>query len=239
MAKNNDKPSTHAPKMTLEGMVTRSFLFSPRDIAALRSRLPVHLVQSATVFELITAAVWRCRTVALEYTPNEKVYVLIITNARGRWKRNPPIPLGFYGNAHFITVAKATVGDLCRSTMADAVEFVREAKFRVTEEYVKSVLDLIARGESYAEVERSRAFVVSDITRCGDDSLDLGWAKRFAGGSPMAGDVATRLSSVYARCIDANGEECVMVPTVLPDLAMGRFASQIAAVTKELTWSSL
>jgi hypothetical protein len=225
--------------MTLEGMVARSFLFGPRDIAALRRRIPTRLAQSATVFDLITAAVWRCRTVALERTSDEKVCVLLVTNARGRWKRNPSLPPGFYGNALFNMVAEATVSELCRGPLADAVELVREAKFRVTDEYVQSVLDLIARGKRYVEVELSRTLLVSDITRCGDDSLDLGWAKRVAGGAPMAGDVITRLTSSYTSCKDANGEECVVVPIVLPEPVMGRFASQIAIVTKDLARSSL
>jgi hypothetical protein len=218
--------------MTLEGMVTRSFLFGPREIAALRSAVPARLARSATVFELITAAVWRCRTVALEHGPDERVCVAFVTNARGSWKRNPPLPPGYYGNALFNTVAEAAAGELCGGPLADAVELVREAKLSVTDERVRSVLDIIARGQRYMEVALSRTFMVSDITRCGDRSLDLGWAARVGGGAPMAGDIITRLASSYMGCKNANGEDCVMVPMVLPEPAMARFTIQIAAVTK-------
>ncbi|KAM0882510.1 hypothetical protein ACQ4PT_032217 [Festuca glaucescens] len=201
------------------------------QIAALRSSLPARLSQSTTVFELITAALWRCRTAALEHTPDDRVCVLFVTNARGSWKRDPPLPPGFYGNALISTIAEATAGELGGRPLADAVDLVHEAKFRVTDEYVRSVLDLLARGERYVDVGLNTTFFVSDITRCGDDSMDLGWAER-VGGSSMAGDIYTRLSSLYMSCKNSKGEECVLVPMVLPEPVMERFASLIAAVTK-------
>ncbi|XP_047065159.1 acyl transferase 1-like [Lolium rigidum] len=232
-------PPAHAQLITLEGMVTRSFLFGSREIAALRGALPKRLARSATLFELITAVLWRCRTAALEYVPDERVFVAFVTNARGSWKRNPPLPAGFYGNALFGTVAEAAAGELCGGSLADAVELVREAKLRVTDEHVRSVLDIMARGKRELEVAMNRTFILSDITRCGDASLDLGWAERVGGGVPMAGDIITRLSSVYMSCKDANDEERIMVPMVLPEHAMGIFASQLAVATKELARSSL
>ncbi|KAM0833657.1 hypothetical protein ACQ4PT_064128 [Festuca glaucescens] len=224
------RPPTQA---SLKGMVTRSFLFGPREIAALRGGVPARLAQSATVFDLITGTLWRCRTAALEHPPDEHVCVAFVSNARGRWKCDPPLPPGFYGNALFSTVAEATAGELCGGSLADAVELVREAKFRVTDEYVRSALDIMARGERYMKVALNRTLPMSDITRCGDDSLDLGWAERIAGGVAMAGDIINRLASVYTSCKDANGEDCIMVPMVLPEEAMGRFESHIVAALHE------
>ncbi|KAM0863918.1 hypothetical protein ACQ4PT_044280 [Festuca glaucescens] len=220
-------------------MVTRSFFFGQREIAALRSSLPARLSQSTTVFELITAALWRCRMAALEHAADERVFVLFVTNARGSWKRDPPLPPGFYGKALISTIAEADAGELCGRPLADAVDLVHKAKFRVTDEYVRSVLDLLARGQRYVDVGLNTTFFVSDITRCGDDSMDLGWAERVGGGGSMAGDIYTRLSSLYMSCKNAKGEKCVLVPMVLPEQAMGRFASLIDEVTKAPTWSSL
>ncbi|KAM0908810.1 hypothetical protein ACQ4PT_015209 [Festuca glaucescens] len=227
---NDGKPLL--TQASLEGMVTRSFLFGKREIAALRSGVPARLAQSATVFDIITGTLWRCRTAALEHPPDEQVCVVFVSNARGRWKRDPPLPPGFYGNALFSTVAEATAGELCGGSLADAVELVRKAKFRVTDEYVRSALDIMARGGLYMKVALNRTLLMSDITHCGDDSLDLGWAERIGGGIAMAGDI-NRLSSVYTCCKDANGEDCIMVPMVLPEEAMGRFESHIVATLQE------
>uniref|UniRef100_A0ACD5TT58 Uncharacterized protein n=1 Tax=Avena sativa TaxID=4498 RepID=A0ACD5TT58_AVESA len=179
-------PST---PLGLDEMVIRPFLFCPRAIAALRSSIPARLGQSSTAFELITGAAWRCRVAALEQGPGEQVHVMFTANARGRWKRDRPLPPGFYGNALFIMTAQATAGEL---SLTRAVELVREAKLRVmTDEHVRSVLDLVARGNGeFRGVDLDQldsTFMVSDITRCGDDSLDLGWAERVGGGVPMTG----------------------------------------------------
>jgi hypothetical protein len=239
-AHNNAKSSpAETPPMILEEMVTRTFLFGPREVAALRVSLPARLARSATVFELITAAVWRCRTAALEHAPDERVCVVFLTNARGSWKRDPPLPPGFYGNAVFTVIAEAVVGKLCGGPLTYAVELVHEAKIRMTDEYVRSVLDVLARGERYVNVALDKAFIATDVSRSGNHLMDLGWAERVGGGGSMAGDIVNRLTSAYMSCKNAKGEECVMVPISLPELAMERFASQLTAVTKELARSSL
>ncbi|KAM0923889.1 hypothetical protein ACQ4PT_005226 [Festuca glaucescens] len=232
-------PPAQTPLMILEEMVTRTFLFGPREIAALRASLPARLAQSATVFELITAAVWRCRTAALEHAPDERVFVLFFTNARGSWKRDPPLPAGFYGNAVFNTTAEAAVGKLCGGPLTYAVQLVHEAKIRMTDEYVRSMLAVLARGERYVNVALDKTFIVTDVSRSGNNLMDLGWAERVGGGGSMAGDIVNRLASAYMSCKNANGEECVMMPISLPELAMERFASQLTAVTKDLARSSL
>ncbi|KAE8775551.1 transferase family expressed [Hordeum vulgare] len=230
--------STPAPPPPLdeEEMVTRSFLFGPREVAVLRSGVQARLGRSSTVFELITAAVWRCRAAALEHASHDRVSVWFLSNARGSWKRDPPLPPGFYGNAPFIARAEAAAGELqCGGGLARAVELVHEAKLRVTDEHVRSVLDLMARGEYRVDPDLDRTFLVSDITRCGDDSLNLGcWAERVGGGTPGLGPdhgFARSPPSLFMSYKDANGDVCVVVPMCLPETVMARFASQIAALT--------
>ncbi|KAM3215633.1 hypothetical protein ACQJBY_067583 [Aegilops geniculata] len=67
-----------------EEMVVRFFLFGPEDIAALRSHhTPAHLSPPATSFELLTAVMWRCRTVALGYEHHQRVGLMFSMNVRG------------------------------------------------------------------------------------------------------------------------------------------------------------
>jgi hypothetical protein len=221
-------------------MVTKSFLFGPAEIAALRRGLPGRLARSSTVFELITAAVWRCRVAALEYAPDKRVRVTLAKNARGSWKREPRLPPGFYGNAVMGTTAEASAGELCRGSLVRAVELVREAKLKLTDERLREVLDLLARNEYAGANLFDGGFAVSDMSRCGNASLELGsWAERIGGGTPGAGGVIATLSSIYMSCKDSNGDECVAVPMCLPELPMRRFMSQIAAVTKVIANSSM
>ncbi|KAA8527999.1 hypothetical protein F0562_035132 [Nyssa sinensis] len=47
-------------------MVQRSFFFGPKEIRAIRKHLPQHLRTSSSTFEVLTACLWRCRTIALQ-----------------------------------------------------------------------------------------------------------------------------------------------------------------------------
>ncbi|CAH9054390.1 unnamed protein product, partial [Cuscuta epithymum] len=84
-------------------MVQRSFFFGPTELAALRRLLPIHLSNSST-FEILTACLWRCRTVAFRPDPEAEVRMLCIVNARSRFS-DPPLPEGYYGNTLAFPVA--------------------------------------------------------------------------------------------------------------------------------------
>ncbi|KAG8095593.1 hypothetical protein GUJ93_ZPchr0012g20615 [Zizania palustris] len=160
--------------LTDHDMVGKYFFFGPREIASLRSHARLHQgSSSSTVFELITAAMWKCRTVALGHAPDRKASLLITMNARGRWKCDPPLPQGFYGNGFVYLVVETMASELCSSPSLDhAVELVQKAKLDMTEEFTKSMVDLIALhgGPPYVP---GWTFVVSDITRIGVDCSGL------------------------------------------------------------------
>ncbi|CAM0870810.1 unnamed protein product [Alopecurus aequalis] len=211
-------------------LVARFFIFGPKEIAALRTAVP-----AGTVFELITAAVWQCRATALQYPPHQRVRLFFVVNGRGAWKRDPPLPPGFYGNAGFLSTAEAGAAELCGAPLERAVGLVREAKLRFTDEYLRSYLDMIARPNDIQVVRKHwTSFYVSDVTRVVDHSLDIGsWAERVGGSLALVvgKHVSMTIPSFFTSCKDTNGEQCVLVPMCLPVLAMGRFASQIAALT--------
>ncbi|TVT96907.1 hypothetical protein EJB05_57873 [Eragrostis curvula] len=54
-------------------MIGQYFFFGPAEISAIRSSVPESLAKRSTVFELLAAVTWRCRTTALGYEPNKLV----------------------------------------------------------------------------------------------------------------------------------------------------------------------
>ena len=80
--------------MTMDenNLVHRSFFFGPKEIRALRNRLPASLGACST-FEVLTAYVWRCRTIAFAVDPDEVVRISCLTNMRG--KRGFDLPPGY------------------------------------------------------------------------------------------------------------------------------------------------
>uniref|UniRef100_A0A0D9WXB4 Uncharacterized protein n=1 Tax=Leersia perrieri TaxID=77586 RepID=A0A0D9WXB4_9ORYZ len=202
-----------------EDMVSRHFLFGQREVAALRSLLPEHLGGSSTSrFELLTAVSWRCRMAALGYGATDMVRLFFIRNARCLGIVQP----GYYGNALMYSVLETTAAELCsEGGFARAVELVRQARGKVTAEYMLSAVDLLSlmRGRV---LTFERGYIVSDMTKLGEDKFDFGWAKRVGGGFGLHVP-----ASFHMKCNGTNGEQLVAVSMLLPRFAMDKFAGEL------------
>lgn len=208
----------------LDDMVHRSFFFGPNEVAAIRKSIPHHLNKCSN-FEIITAYLWRCRTMALRPDSKEEVRIICIVNACAKF--SPPLPRGYYGNAFAFPVAVTTAGTLCGSPLEYALELVKKAKGDVTEEYMRSLADLmVIKGRPHFTVVRS--YLVSDVTRAGFGEVDFGWGKAVYGG-PAKGGVGAipGVASFYIPFKNAKGEEGLVIPVCLPGEAMERFVEEL------------
>ncbi|KAJ9185656.1 hypothetical protein P3X46_005258 [Hevea brasiliensis] len=197
----------------------RSFFFLRNQISVLRRRYaPPHLGHCSS-FEILAACLWRCRTIALQPNPDEEMRIICIVNARNSF--NPPMPKGYYGNCIAYSVAKARAGDLSRNPIGYAVELVRKAKENVTEEYMRSVADLmVLKGRPRYTMVNS--FLVSGVARVRFDEVDFGWGRAVYGG-PAKGYVA----SFHIASRNEKGEDGIVVTLCLPNLAMERFVKEL------------
>lgn len=212
-------------------MASQYFFFGTVDVSALRSHLPEDLAASCTRFELLTAAIWRCRTAAWGHDAGKRTRLSILENARRRWDHI--IPRGYYGNAIVYHVVDITAGELCERPLGHAVELIREAKKDATEEHLRSTVDFMASARGLMTpdgkpkvVYDEEAYSVSDWTRLGEDGVDLGWAERVGGGVAMPLSIV----SFNGTCRNSNGEESVVVSMWLPQGVMDRFEKEIAAL---------
>ncbi|KAG9452921.1 hypothetical protein H6P81_005825 [Aristolochia fimbriata] len=187
----------------LDDMAHRSFFFGREHMASMRSRIPPHLRNSCSAFDILTASLWRCRTIALSPHPDQEMRVICITDARSRF--HPPLPKGYYGNGFAFPAAVSTAGRLCGRPLGYAVGLVKAAKGAVTEEYMRSVSDLmVVKGRPHFTVVGT--YLVSDLTRAGFMEVDFGWGK--------------------------PGEKGIVVPVCLPGPAMERFVAEIESLMK-------
>lgn len=209
------------PRPTSEPWSLHSSFFTKADVAALRAQLPADLRKSATSFEVITACMWRCRVSALQYAPDEVARLIIAVNSRTKFV--PPLT-GYYGNSLMLPAVVTEAGKLVGSDLGYAVELVREAKGKVTEEYVRSAADfLVLNGRVHFVVNNT--YLVSDLRRLVDlGNMDWGWGKAVSGG-PV--DVGENLISFLGTSKNSAGEEGAVVPFCLPDSALGRFKSEV------------
>ncbi|KAI3743413.1 hypothetical protein L1987_61122 [Smallanthus sonchifolius] len=124
----------------LDDMENRSFFFGPSQISALRRFVPTHL-KTCTTFEVLTASLWRCRTIAIQPNPEDEMRMMPLVNARSKFK--PHIPVGYYGNVIGYPAAISKARHLCNKPLGHALELVMKAKSEVTEEYMRSIADLM------------------------------------------------------------------------------------------------
>eukprot|EP00262_Sarcandra_glabra_P003603 TRINITY_DN1433_c0_g1_i1.p1 TRINITY_DN1433_c0_g1~~TRINITY_DN1433_c0_g1_i1.p1 ORF type:complete len:462 (+),score=31.03 TRINITY_DN1433_c0_g1_i1:64-1449(+) len=225
-------PDTKGTLMPLDDMAHRSFFFGSKEMAAIRQHVPEHL-RTCSGFELLTACLWRCRTIALGADPEEEVRVICIVNARSKY--NPPLPDGYYGNAFAFPVALSTAEKLCKNPLGYAVELVRKAKGVVTQDYMQSTADLmVTKGRPHFTVVRT--YLVSDVTRAGFGNVDFGWGKAVYGG-PAKGGVGAipGVASFYIPFRNKEGEEGIVVPICLPVHAMERFLPELHRIIAPTT----
>nr|GMD04108.1 methanol O-anthraniloyltransferase-like [Ipomoea batatas] len=174
-------------------LLRSSFLFGPNEIQALRDQAAAQGFGPCTTFELISACLWKCRTIALQPNPNA-------------------------------TTAKL----LCESPITYAIELIREAKSKVSTDYVKSVLDfLVINGRPRMSVMRN--VLVSDISRIGLEKIDFGWGDAIFAGAATAAYGATFLERPKSN---SSTERSVLVPISLPHLSMLIFKREIKKMTK-------
>ncbi|KAJ9185657.1 hypothetical protein P3X46_005259 [Hevea brasiliensis] len=214
----------------LDDMAHQSFFFGPNEVAALRRFVPKHLRQCSN-FELLTACLWKCRTIALQPDPTEEMRIICIVN--GRNKFNPPLPTGYYGNGFVFPVAVARAKELIEKPLGFALELVKEVKDSVTEEYMRSVADLmVIKGRPHFTVVRS--YLVSDVTRAGFGEVDFGWGKAAYGG-PAKGGVGAipGVASFYIPFRNKKGENGIVLPICLPAQAMERFVKELKGMLEE------
>ncbi|RVW93792.1 methanol O-anthraniloyltransferase [Vitis vinifera] len=211
--------------MDENNLVHRSFFFGPKEIRALRNRLPASLGASTT-FEVLTACVWRCRTIAFAVDPDEVVRIICSISMRG--KRGFELPPGYYGNAVVTPASITKAGMLCKNPLEYAVRLVKKAKAEMSQEYVKSVADLmVIKGRP--SFMHPGNYMVADVTRDGSGEIDFGWGK------PVYSGLARAISiiSFCARFRNSKGEEGNVIPICLPPPVMERFEQEIKKMTKE------
>lgn len=204
-----------------DNMVERSFLFTGTDISALCSSIPQHL-GLFTSFEIAVACTWRCRAISLSLDPNEEIRISCLVNCRKRF--DPPLPAGYYGNAIVYPAAVTTAARLSRNPFHYAVELVRSAKAQATEEYVKSVADLMVMSGRPA-FRAAGTYMVSDLRWAGFGEVDFGWGTAAYGGLAQCGiDLAPGVVSYALPYKDAKG---MVVTMCLPPNAMDKFINEL------------
>ena len=215
-------PTTNVPEFHGEvyDVAHRSFVLNRKELSNIRRWIPSHL-HPCSNFEVISACLWRCYAIASQANPNEQMRMQLLVNARSKF--NPPLPKGYYGNVLALPAAVTNAKNLCLNSLGYAMELIRNAKNAITEEYMRSLADLIeiTKGQPIG----LQSYVVSDITSIGFDQVDCGWDKPvYAGPAKAMPDEISIAGTYFLPYRFKNGERGVMLLVSLRAPVMERFA---------------
>lgn len=96
-------------------------------------------IKKCTSFEVVTAHLWRARSLALEMPSDEISTVLFPVEFRARME--PPLPREYAGNAVVPGYARATVKELRDEPFSTLVHKVQQGLSRIGNDYVRSMID--------------------------------------------------------------------------------------------------
>ncbi|VFQ97453.1 unnamed protein product [Cuscuta campestris] len=200
-------------------VLQRSFILDSKEIQALKNKVLMQGYGQCTTFEVVAACLWKCRTVALQSDPSLTVRVTFPMDIRGRFSTTGlSLPGGYYGNAIVMLSASTTAKKLSESPIGYAIELIREAKGKLSSDYVNSVMDLMAcNGRPRMSVIGGN-ILVSDISRIGLEKLDFGWGDAIFAGVSTAAYGATFLERLESAT--GGSERSILVPIALPHISM-------------------
>lgn len=213
-------------------MVHSSFFFGPHQIATLRNNIPPHLRNKASTFDILTACLWKCRTIALSVDPDEEMHMIFAVNARAP-KRGLNLPKGYYGNAVAYVAAVSNADDLCQNPLGHPLDLILKAKAEVNCEYMQSVADFMVL-QRWPHFKMARSYIVSDLTNAKFEDVDFGWGKAIYGGLADGGAGSNpAVFSVYISFTNAKGEKGITVPVCLLVPTMEKFVIEIEKIIQE------
>ncbi|KAF2288079.1 hypothetical protein GH714_004292 [Hevea brasiliensis] len=106
---NNSTSNARVP-FPLHDIVDKSFFIRSTQLSALRRFAPPHL-HGCSTFQILTAYLWKCRTIALQPDPKQEMRLIYLNNVRKKF--NPPLfPEGYYGNGFASSTVVATAEEL-------------------------------------------------------------------------------------------------------------------------------
>jgi omega-hydroxypalmitate O-feruloyl transferase len=181
-----------------------------------------------STFEALAAFVWKSRVKAVEISFDEEVRLYFAVNVRKLYK--PPLPEGYYGNGFFGACVVASARVVREASLWDLVRMVKEEKARLTDEYLRSVIDFLDLHDPKPEVGPPSAteLYLSDWSRMAFSQVDFGWGE--------AVNVTPASFPFVHVCIflpppitntDAKRKNGIRVITCLPSEAMEIFKSEM------------
>lgn len=209
-------------------MVHGCFYFNSDKLQKLRNLLPAQLQRNCTTFELLCAFMWICRTLSLQPNPEETIKFAVYNNMKG--KEITRIPTGYYGNGIISAAITTKANDLLQeNAWVHAIQLVKESKDKLTEDYVRSMIDYLVLNGRPTYTMNNLHWMVSNVANIGLESVDFGWGKPVYYGLPRAYSI----QSLISRVRSLRGEDMRVVSMLLPIQSMKKLQKELGKLIGE------
>ncbi|CAI8613567.1 unnamed protein product [Vicia faba] len=158
-------------KASSEELDFKVFRLNSKHINTLKEKAKGNNNVRVTSFNVISAHLWRCRTLSGTCDPDKSSTILYAVDIRSRL--NPPLPKGYIGNAILTAYATMKYEELKECEFSRLVEMVGEGSRRMNDEYARSIIDW---GELYNGFPNGEV-LVSSWWRLGFEEVKYPWGK--------------------------------------------------------------
>ncbi|KAJ6822543.1 acyl transferase 4-like [Iris pallida] len=140
----------------------------------LQSNILEETGQRCSVFDVVTAKLWQCRTRAINQPPQSDVSLSFTVNIRQELRKELPSEGLYYGNCIFQVVIMATSEQIANATLPEIIMLIKEEKKKLSAKFSKFL-----KGEK----EDNPGMLLftygttnlSDARRVGLSEADYGW----------------------------------------------------------------
>ncbi|KAL2320428.1 hypothetical protein Fmac_029397 [Flemingia macrophylla] len=148
------------------------FQLTSNNILSLKEKAKGSTGSCVSRFNVITTHIWRCKALsAPSYDPAKSSTILYAVDIRSRL--NPPLPREYAGNAVLTAYATTNCGELEKGPLSRLVEMVREGATRMSDEYVRSIVDWGELNDGFPHGD----VLVSSWWRLGFEEVEYPWGK--------------------------------------------------------------
>lgn len=178
-------------------------------ISRIKAEFSSHVDQTCTVFEVVTAVLWQCRTRVVVDDPNIQIPLVFVVNIR----KHIGAKDGYYGNCIIPQVAAAKSGTVASGSIIDIVKMIKNAKEKIQEMPKNGQIDASTSLDQLAKLFGYNAFYVTSWRNLGFETADFG------SGTP---------ARVFSHIVGHTLPTCVILPS-----CKGKDAANVLSVAVE------
>ncbi|XP_038974647.1 acyl transferase 5-like [Phoenix dactylifera] len=130
-----------------------------------------------SIFDVVTAMIWRGRTRAVGLESQDEVRLDFVANVRHLLHEVLPQGGGFYGNCVFFVGITSTSGKIKHASLVEVVSLIREAKESLPTKFSEWLVGDPKGRDAYRVPPGYATLVVSDWSRVGFSEVDFGWGE--------------------------------------------------------------